>query len=146
VANLPTLAITFVAGVLAATISGYGSPRMLLLPVMLLWLLAVVGAGALVLSALTVRAHDLLSALPFLLQILTFVSPVGYPSSALPHALQTIVAINPLTGLMETWRWTLLGVHVETLPLLLAIGETVLFVPLAWRLFAKLEAVMADEI
>src|SRR3712207_6860799 len=49
------------------------------------------------------------STLPFVLQGLLFLSPIGYPSAEAPPHIETFLIFNPLTGLIEAWRWALLG-------------------------------------
>ena len=82
VSNLPSLVIPGLAAVIVAGAAGYLWVGSLLLPFMCLWLLALVGVTAILLSAITVRARDVLSVVPFMLQVTLFLAPV-----ALPHDL-----------------------------------------------------------
>ena len=83
----------------------------LLLPVIvLLTLLLAAGAGYW-LSSICVKYRDVKFALPFFVQLLMFVSPVIYPTDILSGNLQWILALNPLTGLINAHRAVLLG-HV----------------------------------
>jgi len=86
----------------------------LLLP---LWLLLIillsVGLG-LYASALMVSYRDIQYVLPVVTQFLLYASPVAYAYSAVPARWQPVFALNPLTGLLEAFRWSLLG--VGTLP------------------------------
>lgn len=61
------------------------------------------------LSAMNVRFRDVRHALPFLLQIWLFVTPVAYPSSLIPEPWRTLYGLNPMAGVVEGFRWTLLG-------------------------------------
>jgi lipopolysaccharide transport system permease protein len=61
------------------------------------------------LSAFNVRYHDVGHAIPFLVQIWMFASPVAYPVSALPERWRLIYSLNPLAGVIEGFRWALLG-------------------------------------
>lgn len=65
-----------------------------------------VGAG---LSALNVKYRDVHHALPFFTQIWLFVTPVVYPSSLVPEPWRTVMGINPMAGVVEGFRWALLG-------------------------------------
>lgn len=82
--------------------------RALLLPLFVaLTLLIAFGAG-LWLSALTVRFRDFRIVVPFLLQIGVFATPVGYRTDFLSR-WQSLLAINPMTGVIDAYRWCLLS-------------------------------------
>jgi lipopolysaccharide transport system permease protein len=82
--------------------------RLLLLPVFIfLGLLVAFGAG-LWITALTVKYRDFRFISPFLLQIGLFVTPIGYRTDFLPN-WRDLLALNPLTGVVNGFRWCLLG-------------------------------------
>jgi lipopolysaccharide transport system permease protein len=68
----------------------------------LLWLFSF--AVGTLLSALNVKYRDVKHAIPFLVQIWMFLTPVIYPSSAIPKRFQLLISLNPLTGIIETFR------------------------------------------
>ena len=113
---------------------------------MCLWLLRSSALTAVLLSAITVRARDVLSVVPFMLQVTLFLSPVAYPTTALSPVLRALISINPLTGLLDAWRWSLLGVPADLTAVIISLALTAIGIVLAWRLFARLEVRMADEI
>ena len=83
--------------------------RILLLPVWL-FLLVLLGAGiALFTSALMVSYRDLQYVIPVLLQFLLYASPVAYAVKVIPDHLRTLYMFNPIAGLLEAFRWSLLG-------------------------------------
>lgn len=85
------------------------TPAILLVPVWLL-LLQVLGLGVgLYASALSVSYRDVTHILPVLIQFLLYASPVGYRASQVPHTYQAVYLLNPLAGLLEALRWSLLG-------------------------------------
>jgi lipopolysaccharide transport system permease protein len=93
-------------------------PRALwLLPVTALALAAALGVG-LWLAAYNVRYRDVRYALPFLTQLWLYATPVVYPSSLLPSEWRTFAALNPLVGVVEGFRWALLGTASRPGPLL----------------------------
>jgi lipopolysaccharide transport system permease protein len=146
-ASLPSFVVTGIGAVVAAAATGYLSPRVVLLPFALAWLLAltagVVGIGA----SLAVRYRDMISALPFLLQVGIFLTPVGYSLAGLSPVVRKIVELNPLTGLMETVRWMMLSGYLPSAgAVLAAVVETAVVVVVGWFVFARLETTMADEI
>ena len=80
-----------------------------LLPLfVLLALVTAVGVG-LWLSALNVLYRDINYVLPFLTQLWMFLTPIAYPSSMVPRQFQTLYALNPMAGVVEGFRWVLLG-------------------------------------
>lgn len=66
------------------------------------------GAG-LWLSALNVEYRDVRYVIPFLIQFWLFVTPIAYPSSLVPEPWRTIYGLNPMVGVVEGFRWALLG-------------------------------------
>jgi len=83
----------------------------LLLPVIVLLTLLLAAGTGYWLSSISVKYRDVKFALPFFIQMLMFVSPVIYPASILGENLQWLLALNPLTGLLNAHRAVLLG-HV----------------------------------
>ena len=61
------------------------------------------------LAALNVEYRDVRFILPFLTQILFFITPVAYPSSLVPEPWRAIYSLNPMVGVIEGFRWALLG-------------------------------------
>jgi lipopolysaccharide transport system permease protein len=75
---------------------------------LLMALVTSIGAG-LWLSALNVQFRDVRYIVPFLTQFWLFATPIAYPSSLLPEPWRTLYGINPMVGVIEGFRWTLLG-------------------------------------
>jgi lipopolysaccharide transport system permease protein len=147
ISSLPSLAITAAAAIVSAAITGHLSPRVLLLPVAVVWLVVLVAGPAAVLASLTVRFRDILSLLPFLLQLGSFVAPVGYALAGLSPTARHIVELNPLTGLIELMRWMMLsGYHPALGPILVALGMTAAVTIFGWYVFGWSEVTMADVI
>jgi len=61
------------------------------------------------LSALNVLYRDVRYAIPFLVQFWLFISPVAYPSTLVPEPWDAVYGLNPMTGVIEGFRWALLG-------------------------------------
>ena len=99
-------------GVLIGFALYYGvHPGTALLALPLLVLLALVtalGVG-LWLSALNVEYRDVRYVVPFLTQFWMFATPIAYPSSLLPEPWRTVYGINPMAGVVEGFRWAMLG-------------------------------------
>ena len=109
-AGLLDLCISF--GLLLLIMRAYGYyPRfqaLLCIPVLFITLAVAIGIGS-AFAALSVRFRDVRHLMPFLVQLWLFATPVIYPISLLPERWQLIAAINPLVGLIEGFRWALLG-------------------------------------
>jgi lipopolysaccharide transport system permease protein len=75
---------------------------------LLLAVLAALGFG-LWLSALNVRFRDVQYLVPFLTQLWMYLTPVFYGVTLLPPAYRFLLALNPLTAVIEGFRWALLG-------------------------------------
>jgi lipopolysaccharide transport system permease protein len=61
------------------------------------------------LSALNVKYRDVGHAIPFVIQIWLFASPIAYPVSLVPEKWRLLYSLNPLVGVIEGFRWALLG-------------------------------------
>jgi len=79
-----------------------------LAPLFLLTFITSLGAG-LWLAALNVYYRDVRYTLPFLSQLWLFATPVAYPSSMIPEPWRTVYGLNPMAGVVEGFRWALLG-------------------------------------
>jgi len=87
----------------------YPTENIIWLPAFILLALASSLGAGLWLSALNVQYRDFQYTVPFLIQIWLFASPVVYPSSLLPEPYRMIYGLNPMAGVIEGFRWTLLG-------------------------------------
>ncbi len=98
--------------VLIGLMAYYGvmpTPATILLPLfLLLAMLTALGFG-LWLSALNVRFRDVNHLIPFLVQIWMYVTPVVYGSTLIPERFRFLLGLNPMTGVVEGFRWALLG-------------------------------------
>ena len=111
--------------------------------VLALWILSV----SLVLAAIQVRFRDIGVALPVLMQILMFASPIIYPLSAVPESWRWWYLLNPLAGIVSSFRDILLRQALpDAYPLLMACLVTAIAVPAAYLFFKHAEATMADLI
>jgi lipopolysaccharide transport system permease protein len=98
--------------VLFAALTLYRMPlrlEMLCLPVLVLVTVAFALAVGLWLATLSVKYRDVSFAIAFLLQALMYASPVIYPASLVPAPLQFFYQLNPMTGVIQGFRWALLG-------------------------------------
>jgi lipopolysaccharide transport system permease protein len=114
-------------------------------PLLVALLAAFALAISLVLSALQVRWRDIGVAMPVLVQVWMFVSPVIYPLSVVPDAWRPLYLLNPIAGIINSFRDVLLrGQAPDPVPLGYATVVTALALPLAYQVFKRAEATMAD--
>ena len=101
-------------------------------------------ACALALSAVQVRFRDVGVALPVLLQLWMFASPVLYPLRVVPPAWRPVYLLNPAAGLVDAFRAVVLGTPLDVGALRVAIFITAAMLPLAYIGFKHVEATVAD--
>lgn len=109
--------------------------------------LASLGPG-LWITALNVKYRDFRYIIPFLVQFGLFVSPVGFSSSVIPDAWKTLYYLNPMVGVIDGFRWAILGGESELNPMgfSLSCGIICFFLWLGIRQFRKMERSFADLI
>jgi lipopolysaccharide transport system permease protein len=119
----------------------------LTVPLLVLFVLATALAAGLWLAALNVQYRDVRYTLPFLAQIWMLATPVAYPSSLVPDKWRLFFGLNPMAGVVEGFRWALLGSSGVDGPML-AVSVAVVAVMLAGGLFyfRRLERTFADVV
>ncbi len=123
------------------------SLRLLLLPAVVALALTTATGLGLWLSALHVRYRDVKQAVPFMILVGLFVTPIAYPFSLIPSNLQPIYAINPLVGVLEGYRWTLFaGYDFPGAVLLIPLVASVALLVSGALVFEKMETTFADVI
>jgi len=105
------------------------------------------------LSALNVAYRDVKYVVPFFVQMWLFVTPVIYPTSAVTERLEHLhipgwfYGLNPMTGVVEGFRWCLLGVDSHPWPLIAAsAGVSILLVITGALYFGRMEKTFADVV
>jgi lipopolysaccharide transport system permease protein len=113
---------------------------------LLLALVTALGAG-LWLTAMNVQFRDVRYAVPFLIQAWMFATPIAYPSSLLDEPWRTLYGINPMVGVVEGFRWALLGTETAPGPIVLisALVAVGLLVGGAFY-FRRMEKTFADVV
>jgi lipopolysaccharide transport system permease protein len=102
-------------------------------------------AGGLWISALNVKYRDVRYTIPFLTQFWMFATPVAYPSSLVPGRWRALFGLNPMAGVVEGFRWALLGKAHGPGPLLIvSIAAVVVLLIGGLMYFRKTEATFAD--
>ncbi len=117
----------------------------LLLPLFIVFALATALAVGLWLSALNVKYRDVRYTIPFLTQIWMFATPVAYPSSLVPEPWRALLGLNPMAGVVEGFRWALLGKATPPGPILIVSVVAVIAMLVGGLLyFRKTESTFAD--
>ena len=150
--TLVSVTVDFAVGLVTALVLlvvvgiGVGLP-LLLLPVWTVLALVLGGGFGIAASALMVKYRDIAYLLPWLFQVLLYASPVGYPLSAVPASVRPFFDVNPVTWLLEAFRWSLLGTPAPPVWQLVSLPVAALVV-LAGGLvvFQRLEREFADVI
>lgn len=114
---------------------------------LLLSLVTALGVG-LWLAALNVLYRDINYITPFLTQFWLFITPIAYPASLLPDRWHLVYALNPMTGVVEGFRWALLGTSqgAPGLMLLVSTGISVLLLISGLLFFRRTERLFADMV
>lgn len=145
----PLLDLAVASVLLLGLLVFYGlalTPGLGLLPLLLIPLVVfTLGVGQL-LAAVNVNYRDVRHALPFLIQLWLFASPVVYPMSMVPPTYRWLVALNPLAGIIETMRALIAGRPVPGELLGLSAAMTVVVFLLGFSYFHRTERRFADVI
>ena len=147
-AGLVDFAVAFV--VLVGMMLYYGvqpTAHVLWLPLFLLLALATALGAGLWLSALNVQFRDVRYVVPFVTQFWLFATPIAYPSSLLPEPWHTVYGLNPMAGVVEGFRWALVGTNTRpgALVALSALVAVLLLTSGAFY-FRRMEKTFADVV
>jgi len=153
ISNLITFGIQFVFFLAFMLFFALGGAQIrpnlwiLLSPVLLL-MMAGLGLGfGIIISSLTTKYRDLRFLVQFGVQLLMYATPVIYPSSAIPERFQTLIKLNPMTPIVETFRFAFLGAgSVHPLDLLYSFVFMVVIVIIGAVMFNRVEATFMDTV
>ena len=147
-AGLADVAIAFV--VLVGLLLVYGiapTATVLVVPLLIAFVAIAALAVSLWLSALNVRYRDVRYTLPFLVSVWLFASPVAYPSSLVPESWRLIYGLNPMVGVVDGFRWALLGdAKAPGVSLLVSVGMVALLFTGGLIYFRRMERSFADAV
>ena len=99
------------------------------------------------LSAMNVKFRDVRYTVPFLTQFWLFATPIAYPSSLLSDPWRTLYGLNPMAGVIEGFRWALLG--TETAPgslIVVSVFTMVILLGTGLAFFRRVEKTFADVV
>ncbi len=131
----------------SSTYHFYLRMEVLTLPLFLLLALVTALGVSLWLSALNVIYRDVGYVLPFLTQLWFFASPIVYSSSSVPERWQLLYALNPMVGVVDGFRWALLGSQSAPGPAVLVSAFVAVVILITGMFyFRRMERTFADEI
>jgi lipopolysaccharide transport system permease protein len=141
--------ILFIILLIYFGLQGKAAPNayILLFPVIML-LMAILGLGlGLIITALTTKYRDLTFVVTFGMQLLMYATPIIYPLSSAPAKYRTIIAVNPMSGLIETFRYGFLGTgHFYAGAFIYSIIASFVLFLLGLLVFNKVEKDFVDTI
>ena len=119
----------------------------LALPFFLILALLTALSVSLWLSAINVRYRDVGQAIPFLIQIWLFASPVAYPVSVVPEKWRLLYSLNPMVGAIEGFRWALLGTETpDILAIVFSVAVVLALLVGGIIFFKRMEETFADVV
>jgi lipopolysaccharide transport system permease protein len=147
VSGLVDFAISFV--VFVCLMVGYGIPfgwEVIVLPALVVLALCTALAFGLWLSALNVLYRDVAYVIPFLVQLWMFLSPVAYSPDSLSETQQIIYGLNPMAGVIQGFRWALLGGEPPSALLAVSIVMVLILLVTGLMYFKRMERTFADVV
>ena len=139
------ITLTILFGLMA--VYGFApSWHIIALPLFIVFVIVAALGPAFMMAALSVRYRDFRFIVPFFVQFGLYVSPVGFSSKVVPESWRMIYALNPMVGIIDGFRWCLLGGNAQLDLSNLAIGlvVTLVFLWLGIRTFRATEKTFAD--
>ena len=115
-------------------------------PLCIVMLIVVVLGPALMFAALNVKYRDVGAVLALMMQLWLFASPVAYPSSLVHGAWQYVYALNPVAGVIDVFRWSLLSTPAPGLPLVVSVATGLGLLGMGLWVFQRAERDFADVI
>jgi lipopolysaccharide transport system permease protein len=97
-------------------------------------------------SALNVQYRDFQYTVPFLIQLWLFASPVVYPSSLLPEPYNLLFGLNPMAGVIEGFRWAMLGTAPPSILTLISVLVVLIILVSGALYFRRVESIFADVV
>lgn len=102
--------------------------------------------GGIWIAALTIRYRDFHYIVPVLLRIGIFISPVAYGSQLVPEQYKWLISLNPLTGIIDAFRWALFGIPMNDQVFFISLGVSIVLLISGLIYFIRMEKYLADII
>mgnify|MGYP006270348203 CR=1 FL=1 len=136
---------------LGALMTWYGvapTPSLICLPIFAALTIGLAFGCGVLLAALNVEYRDFRYVVPFVVQMGLFVSPIAFTTTDMPTGWRAIYVLNPLTGIIEGFRWSILGdaAHLNAVALAASVAMTVVMLAVGIWYFRRVERGFADVI
>jgi lipopolysaccharide transport system permease protein len=145
--NLPPVTVMLIITLLT-TVLTIGLPlQIVLLPVVIAWAILFTFSVTMLASSIAARFRDTVAVMPLLVQAGIFITPVGYPLQGAPATIKLLLSLNPVSGIIEAWRWVVLDMPGTNLTVIgIALAITVVVAIAGWNIFTRLEVTFADVV
>lgn len=146
---LVDLCISFFLLLILMGFYGYlPSWRIIILPCLIIWIYLLTVGLSLFFSSWNIKYRDFRYIIPFLIQLGLFISPVGFSSNIIPDNWRHIYSLNPLVGIIDTFRWSVIAdaIPPDLFSICFSLSGTVLILLIGIYVFRKTELSMADII
>jgi lipopolysaccharide transport system permease protein len=120
--------------------------KILLAPVFIVLMVLLALGFSMLTSAMSVKYRDVGIALPVLIQLWMFASPIVYPLSLVPPQWQNLYALNPLVGILEGFKACLFNSEINIATLTISVAETTILLVCSAYIFRRIEKGFADVI
>lgn len=135
-----------ILGVLMVVYGYAPGATILFLPVFVaLAFFTAMGAG-LYIASLNVKYRDFRYIVPFVVQFGLYISPVGFSSQVIPEQWRLVYSLNPMVGVIDGFRWAILGQPLDERAFLLSTGISILMLIFGFWYFRRTERTFADVI
>jgi len=147
ITSLVDLAISFVIMIVMFIVYEYiPSWHIVFLPLFVLLAFTCAFGIGLYLTAVNVKYRDFRYIIPFIVQFGLYVSPVGFNSFVVTDKWRMLYSLNPMVGVIDGFRWCLLGDPMHWRSFIVSVGMTICFLWLGIYYFRKMEKTFADNI
>jgi len=144
ISGLPLLGIMLSCTLIGVVAWGGVQLELLALPVLTAWLLVFTWGAVLFLAPIASRFRDAIAVVPLIVQAGMFISPVGYGLDSAPRNIKLVLSLNPVSGIIEAWRWSMLGTDPALGVVAISVGWTLLLLVVGWQIFRRMEYRLAD--
>ncbi len=144
--NLPQLGIMVVVTLVASVLLHGIGTEILMLPVFAAWLMVFTWGVVLVIAPVAARFRDAVALVPLIIQGGIFLAPVGFPLDSAPTNIKLLLSINPVSGVIEGWRWAILGLAPDLTVIAIGVAWTAILLVAGWYQYGRLEVRLADFI
>src|SRR5262249_16214382 len=136
-------------GILLIMMAAYGywpGPTLLLVPVFIVLAILTSLAVGTWLAALNAVYRDVEYTLPFVTQLWMFLTPIAYPAALVPERWRWLYGLNPMTGVVEGFRWAMFGTSPPGAVLVVSAAVVIVLLVGGLVYFRQMEQVFADVI